>query len=506
MSKTLLFLLISISVGTLNAQFQPRRIVSFKNGLSFIHERGTFPTVDGRTVSNLPFPNAQPGEEYDEDLLYTITAGSERVGSRAADIVRFWTSQDTNVRTDRIEYQRQLSHLSLPANIGAELTIILKDQATFTGKLEYAGDGVLDLRNGNMVTSFGFGEIRSITSTEPLVTEKTESDEFVFRTFNVELAEPVGSTTELELFYLASGFNWTPVYNVVLQADNQLSLTLDAQIVNGQKDYHKVELQLGIGQPEFKYASGRSTVFSTESAGALAGWNFENNNGNTLNMSNTFSQSMRRPRTVNIRKSTMGDGGLYFYRIPDFSLGRNQTANYRLLTLETTYRDEYAVQLNTEAEGSPAVDHNIVFTNKGTEPLTTGMAFITDADQRAVGQSKMDFAPEAATTSLRVSGATEIVVTQVSETTKMEGKRKGTYYAYQTSFVVTIDNFKDKAIDLRLRRNVKGEVTESSVAASITDSKYAQDVNPLTNTYLWNLNIPAGGTKTLTFTFEFWGR
>lgn len=506
MSKILLFLLVSISVGTLSAQFQPRRIVSFKNGLSFIQERGTFPTVDGRTVRNLPFPNAQPGEEYDEKLLYTITAGSERVGSRAADIVRFWTSQDTIVRTDRIEYQRQQSHLALPANKGKELTVVLKDKTSFTGKLDYAGDGVLDLRNGDTLTRLGYGEIRSITPTEPLVTGKNDSEEFVFRTFNVELAEPVGSTTELELFYLARGFNWTPVYNVVLQADNQLSLILDAQIVNGQKDYRNVDLQLGIGQPTFEYAGGQSTFFNAESVNALARWDFGTNNSNQLNLSNAFSQNMVSSRATTNRRSTMGNGGLYFYNIPDFSLGRKQTANYRLLTLETTYQDEYAVQLNANGEGPLPVDHNIVFANKGKLPLTTGMAFLTDADQRAVGQSKMDFTPEAATTSLRVSGATEVVVTQVSETSKVEGKRKGSYYAYQTAFTVTIENYKDVAVELALTRNVNGAVTESSAEAKVAGSEYAQNINPVINTYRWNLNVPAGGTKKLTFTFEFWGQ
>jgi hypothetical protein len=511
--RSTIILLLVLTSAVASAQFVPQRVVAFKNGLSFLHERGTFPTVQGEAVLNLSFPNYSVNESGKPEELFRVSTGSERVGSQEAEISRYWTStslrtqitRDTAMGLDQLLFHR--------GNRGKDLMVTLKDGSELSGKLAEYSSSVLTLELSS--TEFGqitLSEIRGIRFTNAPSRYGMKSDTTSEKVFNVELASPVGKKVELDLFYLARGFNWTPVYNVVLKPDNRLSLTLDAQIVNGQKDYENVNLQLGIGQPKFEYASGKSFFFNKKLMAVFSqpARNFEHVNYNQM-LSNTFSQS-GRPAQSTTRKATMDAGGLFFYQIPDFSLGRQQTANYRLLTLEATYTDEYVVglntegNLNTEGEGLLPVAHHIRFTNGGELPLTTGMAFITDAEQRATGQSKMDFTPSESTTSLPLSGATEVVVTQVGETKRIDSLRRGSSYGYQTTFVVNVENFKDKAVDLRLTRNVNGEVAKSSVKPSVIGSKYTQNLNPVTNTYRWDLTVPAGGKETLTFTFEFWGR
>lgn len=50
-------LLFVLTSAVASAQFIPQRVVAFKNGLSFLHERGTFPTEGGEIILNLSFPN-----------------------------------------------------------------------------------------------------------------------------------------------------------------------------------------------------------------------------------------------------------------------------------------------------------------------------------------------------------------------------------------------------------------------------------------------------------------
>jgi hypothetical protein len=60
--RSTIILLLVLTSAVASAQFVPQRVVAFKNGLSFLHERGTFPTVQGDTVLNLSFSNYSVNE------------------------------------------------------------------------------------------------------------------------------------------------------------------------------------------------------------------------------------------------------------------------------------------------------------------------------------------------------------------------------------------------------------------------------------------------------------
>ena len=208
------------------------------------------------------------------------------------------------------------------------------------------------------------------------------------------------------------------------------------------------------------------------------------------------------------RNSTLGPGEVFFYSIPNFTLGRGHAANYRLLEITTTYEDLYTVDLNQEADEPLRVFHNITFENNGNLPLTTGMAFVTDPVGRAVGQHKLHFTPRGDRTRLRVSGSPEVVVTQraVTERTDAPRRERDGSFRYQTTLTVTVENYKGDAIDLRLERAIQGELLDSSVAPVANGTTETKSSYTTGNSYEWQLDVPASGKQTLTITYAYWRR
>lgn len=493
--------------GMLQAQLQPQRVVAFKSGLSFVHESGELPTVEGRMVMNIPVPNLRYGDGNQVAAGFGITAGSERVGSPEADVLRYWTSGIDRVMTklDTVVTFGQL--LRLNSNRGKTISVSLKDGTVFTGKLLFGEDGIVTLESSDgEIVRISSEEARQIKFTETPLRVHTNREKQKQKVFNVELDENVGPSAELDLFYLARGLNWVPVYSVVLQGDNKMGLRLEAQIINNQQGFTEIDLQLGIGQPNFLYAAQPSNFFSAQVIEALRGFN-QGLQQNTF--SNAFVSQSMRPGGEQNRTATLNDGDVFFYPIPDFSLQRGHTANYRLLELQTTYADIYTVELNQDADKPLKVYHDVSFENTHDKfPLTTGMAFVTDADSRAVGQSKMSFTPIGSTTRLRIAGSPEVVVTQRSVTKRRDdvARKSGNYYRYQTTLTVKMENYKARAVDLRLKRNVRGELVAASAPQELTGTTQTQGENPTVNTYEWSVQVPAGGEKELIITYDYWAR
>jgi len=522
------YLLFSTTVFAQN--FQTQSVSIFKNGQSFFIKNGQVKTTDGQW------------KMLEQDVPAALF-GTLWFHSSEGAINSTKSYPDTLISTKEETAAVILDVLKL--NQGKQMILHLKNDKTLTGTIESitktqnAEDTknrynhlarVVVFKTETQWITFLSGDIQRI--------DFLEQPNFMMKTTEklpkniIEIGfENKEATQNLEMMYLRNGLNWSPEYLLELNSDTEAKLTLQAEIANNGEDLEQVDLNLVIGVPNFKFAT---------QAAMLVNFMKEIRQSSNRNNHNNFSNvSMGQSSSYGVNSDFQGNaappeavagsanGDLFFYNLPQFSLPKGGRAMQELfaenvniahiyecnLTANPTagYRKEYLFTAPT----SNNVIHSVKVTNKTTQPWTTGSVFVVNQDgkTRPVSQDMLNYTPSKGHTFIKLTEAPDVKIEQAEKEISRQPKAKLTpqkngywYDLVKVEGQIKIRNYKDKAIDLNVRRPINGTLGNSSIEWLKEEViNRNNNLNALTNV-CWETTLEGGKELIIKYNYEIYVR
>ncbi|MEM7575139.1 MAG: hypothetical protein AAF433_19695 [Bacteroidota bacterium] len=506
-------------------EFSTQSVTVFKNGTAFYHQRAELP-VDGRMIHDIPLPSVASTEldPSGQPISRPIRAklGTATFLSDDNDIVSYWTSRKATEAERRFAGPREL----FQANIGKTISLRTRQGESISGEISaiqsiQQSSTSLGLSSSHLLlktaTTYHLVALADISSfelandalTQPLAAVSTQPTHL-----SLELDRPTRSA-EIDLTFLTDGLSWVPQYKVELLGDQRLNLQLFATILNDQADLENIQLQLAVGQPQYIFSHIADPFFNRGGVASFLQQLSGRNRGFTQDM-NQMSNVITSQRAAYMMeaempqvRSSLNDADLYFFGISDFSLGRGQTANVRLLEQEVEYEDKYTCNLGTrEGPGNTyRVWHELCFKNSSEHPLTTGMILYysrNDEQYEPIGQQQLDFIPPGGDGQVKMSIATEIFVDQEERVGNRQYAERFSRHYRDHTITVKLNNFKDKPATIRLRRSVNGYLLSSEVDPRNISDGILGESNNQNNNYEWELELTAGEERELQMVLRIW--
>lgn len=524
----LLLLSVFASNGLFAQEFKTKSVSVFKNGQSFFQKSGNL-----ESTSNSFF--------LPEDAISHALFGSLWFDAPNNEIRLIKSYPDTIETTEQI----QAVHFAelLQANIGKEMVLHLTDGSQIKGTLENLPRRFDPATNRDIPVqmilfktsegwlTFHLAEISKFDFAEkPNLQNEVTKKQAKYR-IEIVFDKPK-SKQDLDLMYLRNGLVWAPEYFLELKSETKASLTLQAEIANNSENLQNINLNLVVGVPNFKYANESSWILDFMKTVAVRN-NRQIQNGFMNVSANPITYSIDQSAAASPFSSNSDDIGndnedLFVYSFPNFSLPKGGRALQHIFKDEIEIAHIYEVNLpgnnvpnkNQNFFFQPSnknpVVHTIRIDNQTNNPWTTGAVFVSkpkDGIQQPISQDLLNYTPSKGHSFIKLTEAPDVKInhkeTQVKREKRVLVFPKENGYHYDLITVegsIKIKNHKRKAIDMNVRKTISGKLLSSSL-------KYLEQIPPsirhspnqITN-FCWEPSIEAGGTLTITYTYQMYAR
>jgi len=421
----------------------------------------------------------------------------------------------------------------LQANVGKKVTLTFSgNRPSVTGKVISVSTKITLLDEGGATGAYGTDNIVSMKVLE--VAKTTSTAQFKKRVLRIVVTGNRGGG--LYFSDLEPGLNWAPAYSLNITDRSKLKFTSRATIIDDLDPLENIEAKLVTGFPSALY-SGESdplvTIFGnyiptqqpnvTKSVSGGQGYVPKgidrvtyDPNDNSLIVRGT-DEAIGAVGAPNPTGKAEGD--LFFYRQLGVSLQPGERGYFILKEGEIDYIETYkwtgqdSIQGNTIRYNGPigsAVDtseviHSLRFTNDTGQPLTTGPASIY-RDHQLLGQGLLSYTSKGSVAEVKINDALDVHVEARDEETARDRVRRRltvntTADLITVKTTIEVQNFKDEAITLTARHPFTGEVSEAEAGKVTYDRTSAFALNR-SGSIEWELNLPPGATKTVTFTLK----
>lgn len=522
------FLLFSTTL--LAQNFQTQSVSIFKNGQSFFIKKGEVKTTDGQwkmleqdipaaLFGTLWFHSSEGAIESTKSYPDTLVSKKEEMASAILDI--------------------------LTLNQGKQMKLYLKNDIVLTGiiesitKKEDAKDAQGRYNNYARVLLFKTDTTWvTLLPTDVQRIDFLEKPDFLKETTKklpkniIEIGfNDKKATQNLEMMYLRNGLNWAPEYLLELESDTKATLTLQAEISNNGENLEAVDLNLVVGVSNFKFATQPAMLISfMKNIGkplsqdiVTSRMNYIPNQRGNYGINDDFQGNIAPPEAV----SGSANGDLFFYNLNQFSLPKGGRAMQQLFkekvdiahiyecnlaaNPQTGYRKEFLFTAPT----SNNVIHSVKLTNKTTQPWTTGSAFVVNQDgkTRPVSQDMLNYTPSKGHTFIKLTEAPDVSIEQAEKEVSRQQKAKLTpqkngywYDLVKVEGQIKIRNYKNKAIDLNVRRPINGKLGNSSIEWLKEEViNRNNNLNSLTNV-CWETTLEGGKELIIKYDYEIYVR
>jgi disulfide oxidoreductase YuzD len=209
---------------------------------------------------------------------------------------------------------------------------------------------------------------------------------------------------------------------------------------------------------------------------------------------------------------------LYFYPLHHFSLKKGAKAMYPLLTQEVEIAHVFECDLksnqdfidrshnyNFTPDTKNPVFHSLKMRNESNLPWTTGLAFIAKSEKgiaMPLGQDKLNFTASKGQTYLKITQTPEIQVKHSEK--ELERKDEGTYDLVTIESTILVKNYKNKDVNMDIRRLVYGDVLKS-------DLKFEREeiiipafnyINYTAANLCWEFAVKANKEQSIKYTYK----
>ena len=509
--KKILLLTLSITLLPFlsNAQLKTKHVTIFKNGTAFIQKSGKVSVNAGafKWSDNLP------------EAIYGTFWFSSPTG----------TIQSIKSKADTIEKSRSwTSFLDLiQSNFGKTVEITMTNGKEVSGEIVSAngsGSGALVL----IKNATGYELVKNHLIERASIKgelKQTVIYKNVQTTISVNFKE-AKSSQNLEATYLSKGFNWTPMYKLVLDGEQGGTLSLKASIKNDAEDIKNAHLNLVVGSPNFLTTTQLSDLISDQFNVYNPSWQSNNNMTFANSISGFYESNDKRApaKTNNITADGVAD--LYLFTLDDFSLEKGERAFYPLFETKVKVDHKYVCNLNGNSvvnnnnyikkynsySDLAQFNHQIKIWNNSANPFTSGTLIINqnlNGVKQALATAKLNYTAIENCSYVTISNAPDIEIkeeeeeTSRTEATKYWNKHK--YVAINVKSEITVHNYKSKKAHLEINRLVYGSLKKSDVAwkkKTVANTYYVNEASNVT----WEMDVEPGAEKKITYSYVVYVR
>jgi hypothetical protein len=325
---------------------------------------------------------------------------------------------------------------------------------------------------------------------------------------------------------LQSGLSWVPAYQVDLVGEGNLKITAKATIVNDLGDLDGIPTRLVTGVPNFSTLTTFDPLTYVyqmiQSGGQGGGGGFAGGGvggGSAAGLS--FSREAGADASFGSFKPQTGEGfsgeDLFFQPLENVKLKRGERGYYVLFNTASDFRHVYVLNLpNSQVDAQnrqpnpeeATVWHKLEFKNSMKQPWTTGSAMILQ-NGKMLGMDELKYTSPGSEATLKISKALDISFDYMEEETARDRKALqlgwANVYYYDLVTVkaaVELKNTKSLPVEMRVTKQVEGEVTESAGSYAVKKTtKQLNQVNPV-SALEWRPVLAAGETKKFEFTYQ----
>jgi len=522
-SVIVVFLVFNSTIFSQN--FQTQSVSIFKNGQSFFIKKGKVQPENGTwKMIEQDMPTALFGS-----LWFHTPTGEIDFTKSYPDTISIKKQEDANGFLDLLKL-----------NQGKQMAIYLKEKQVVSGVLESVtetkkspnsrlGHGhLLVLKTAESWVSLNFIAVQRIDFLEKPNFTKETIEKLPKNTIEIGFKDKSASQN-LEMMYLRNGLQWAPEYLLELKSDTRATLTLQSEIANDGEDLKDIELNLVVGVPNFKFADKSSLLVSflkeIRQSASRNNLNFIQNSANSFqNVNYGIETNFQGNAAASNSISGSVNEDLFFYTLKDFSLPKGGRAMQELFQEEIDIQHIYEANLPSnpnsynkeflfQASDKNLVVHSIKITNKTNQPWTTGSVFVVNQEgkTRPMSQDKLNYTSSKGHSFVKLTESPDVKVTQAEkeisrQARKQQWKNNYWYDLVKVEGQVKIRNFKNKKIDLNVRRSINGILGESNVKW-LQEKRVSQNnqFNPV-NRVCWEMSLDAGEEVTIMYDYEIFVR
>jgi hypothetical protein len=510
----------------IQAQVPPVKSVSiFKNGSAFFLRSGQV-TCENNSWSWIDgLPEASFG------TLWFISPESriKEVTSSTKDII---SDRDLTSMYEELAY-----------NKGKRVKLVAKpypntnETREYTGLLEQVRAEMIIIRTDNAWVTLNSNEIVRVEFLEKPTWTTPQTDRK--KVFKVDFNTP-GSTQNLDIMYLRRNLGWLPNYLIELRGDDKAEITLSTTVFNQAEDIEKSEINFVVGVPNFAYEHVVTPLVSKASFGDfLTLLNAPRYSGiavginsNAITFQNQYSGgAVVNPEPVEIRGDDFAEAegksgeDLFFYTVRDATLRNGDHGVFELLRAQITCKHIFEAQLennqpsyayysqyNDDNARTTQSFHSVQLENNTIFPWTTGTVMVMTNDQsgsgsKPVSQDMLNYTPPKGKTTIKLTSVPDIGVRDSErELTRVENKRTVARVKYDLVTIegkVVVKNYKDKAVNLNVKRQITG-MLKKSTPDWLTEAKFKEYRTELNERWdvCFELELKPGEERTLTYEYE----
>lgn len=375
----------------------------------------------------------------------------------------------------------------LADKIGLRLTILTHGGQRHEGELAKILDDMLLLRIGESFIGVPYGSIRTILLAGFPVRIKVSG------------SDP-NKTVGIGVAYLQEGIRWEPSYILDVKGASG-TLALRASMQNTTETINDSDVFFVVGSP-FVTNRGIPDMLTPSAVAAPAIGVEKKDEKEKEREERSRSEEFEAAERGSVQNASVTreeTGELYYYKKLGLSLATSDVAMVSILDTSVTVSPRF--EWNADGE---EVNYLLSLTNKSKEPLTTGPVFVLE-DGKAIGQENVKYTPAGGTTEIRLSRGIGLKVAKTeSEVRRLAPVRVGRtdYVPVVLKGTLTITNHKTEAATVKVTKTVRGKVGDLSDKGAVKQTQILNgEPNPI-NDLEWTIQIPAGATKTITYTFE----
>jgi hypothetical protein len=330
---------------------------------------------------------------------------------------------------------------------------------------------------------------------------------------NKETPNTWASTISLE-----RGVQWFPSYLFTVINDKEATLELKATIANGETEYLNLPVDIIIGSPEMFYGKQLDPVcidYIKESLDADKYDNTSFQNGLAVSNFSVPSLTIGADKAYKWTDDEEPKEGqkledLYYYQLGVIDLEKNSRVIVPVMNTTVTYTEIYTADLpvnspSLEGENSVQTFHSYLITNGSNAPFTTGTALVLNPAGQPLAQAELTYTPIKGSSEMQLSKAVDVQVKNEEEESAREKsaikKTTQTYYEKVTSSgIITITNYKDKKIKIRVTKSIDGVFTTADNNGKSKKVKSSED-NTSSTEIFWELEVEAGAKMQLRYEY-----
>lgn len=512
-----------------NKDFKTKSISLFKNGSAFYLKSGKVKTKDKTYRITKNIPSALFGTfwiQSPSDELQFVSSFNDQV------------AESNKARTTTFAQM-------LSANLGKKLRLHIGKDDIIDGYVEevekiakptddkalipeqFIVGNILTFRTDSMWLTLNVSEIRRIEYLEKpnqvLETKFLQNKPILQFNFDNNKAEQ-----NVDIMYLQNGLSWTPGYLIELIDDETAQLTLRAEVVNSAEDIKDTDINFVVGVPNFRFANRLSSLVDFYNSYVPA-VNQGFSNAMRAQTTNAYAiqedvQSLSEISVTANQVTGSAEEDLFFYNLKNFSLKKGGRGHYPIFSKKIDISHIYECNITANnanqrnfqqsflfsPDNANRVYHSVKVNNDTEFPWTTGSAMVVKGtkDQKPISQDQLNYTPIKGHSFVKLTEAPNVKIKhaekEVSREKRVLKHQNNSNYYYDLVTVegqVKIKNYKEKDIDLNVRRTINGELLESSKKWLKAERITPNGPNKI-NTVCWETSIKSGEEIIITYQYK----